>query len=177
MPELTDAFVQETFAHIDESLNSVAALREDIWGHLQNGAVMEYIDGYLRNHVNVQAIPPAVLSYFEQEMMQEYVQQAWQFGMEVDELISLFGFESVEAFMEIMRPEIESSARRSLVLQAIAQDAGIVVGVQEITDFFVENLGTDDFSMFEEFHGLPWLKQTIRNEIVLDLIKDNAVFA
>lgn len=177
VPELTDDFVQEHFSHMDDSIVDVESLIEDIRNFLQNSSVMEYVRDYLASQVTVHTIPAALISYFEQEMLLQYEEQAWQFGMEVEELIIMFGFESMEELMEEMRPDVEMSARYSLILQAVAQAAGITVGQQEVAAFFMENFGTDDYAMFEEFYGLPWLKQFIRNEKTLDFIIENVVLA
>ena len=177
VPELTDTFVRETFGHMDDTLVTVAALKEDIRNFIQTNAIMQYIGEYIMWEVTVHSIPPAVLEYFEQEFLLQYADQGMQFGVGLEDMVGMLGFESLEDFLEEMRPDIESNARFSLVLQAIAQDAGITVGTADVSQFFIENFDTDDFSMFEEFYGLPWLKQFIRNEKVLDLIKEYVVFA
>ena len=175
-PELTDAFVMENFWQFGD-ITTVDELFEDIRGFIRDGAVMQYIYEYISTQVAVSSIPPLLISYFEQAMLQQYIEEAMQFGIELEDLIGWYGFESVEEFVAESREEVEMGARMSLVLQAVAQDAGITVGIQDVTNFFVENFGMEDFSMFEEMYGLPWLKQFIRNEKVIEFISEHVVFA
>ena len=176
IPEFTDAFVEEHMSDFDgiETANDLIAYIQEF---LQHNAVMEYLYEYLMTQVAVTSIPEPLFNYFKQQMLQEYVDEAMSWGMDLDTMLDALGYDSVEAFVEENREGIEIDARFSLVLQAVAEDAGITVTAQDVADFFLENFGSEDFSMFEEFYGLPWLKQFIRNEKVLEYIRENAVFA
>ena len=178
MPEFTDAFVEEHLGHFAEmGLETANDLIEHIQEFLQSSAIMEYLYEYLMTQVTVTSIPEPLFSYFTQTLLQEYTDEAMSWDMDLDTMLDAMGFDSVEAFIEENRASIESEARFSLILQAVAEDAGIAVTIQDVTNFFIENFGTEDFSMFEEFYGLPWLKQFIRNEKVLEYIREQVIFA
>ena len=176
LPELTDDFVAENFWQFGD-FSTVDELFEDIRGFIQDGSVTQYIHEYISTQVVVNSIPPLLIRYFEQAMLQQYKEEAMQFNIELEDLIGWHGFESIEELIEGSREDIESGARTSLVLQAVAQDADITVTIQDVTNFFIENFGMEDFSMFEEIYGLPWLKQFIRNEKVIEYISERVVFA
>jgi len=173
-PELTDDFVAENFAHFTDA-TTVDELFEDIRSNLQTNAIQHYIHEYISTQVVVNSIPSQLINFFEQALVEQLAQQAAQFGMEFEDLLGMQGFENAEEFIEGNREQIESEARFSLIFQAIAEDAGIVSTVQDVADFFLENFGSDDFSTFEEMYGLPWLKQFMRDQKVMDYISDHAV--
>ena len=174
LPELTDAFVLEFLSPVHGS-TTVEGLIEDIHEFLQDNAIYQFIHEYLTTQVVISSVPEPLIRYHEQMMLQQYVEQGMQFGMDLESMLGLFGFESVEEFLEENLEYIESEARFSLVLQAVAEDAGITVSNQDVVDFFIEHFDTDDFSEFEEIYGLPWLKQFIRNQMVIDYISERVV--
>ena len=175
LPELTDEFVSMMFFFLD--IHTVDDLYHEIEESLRDSAVQQYVFEYLRTQVVVNYIPEKIIRHYEQLMLMDYVNEAAQFGMDVEDLLAWFGFESVEDFFEASREEIEEDARFSLILQAVAEDAGIVTTLEDVTNFFIENMGTDDFSFFEEMYGLPWLKQFIRGQKVMDYINERIVLS
>jgi len=176
MPELTDDFVAENFAS-SMGLSTVNELLEDIGTFLQSSAVMEYIYNHVTTQVVISSIPEVVIRHHEQSLLQQHAEQAIQWGMELEDFLPIMGFDSIQDFIDASQEEIESEARFSLVMQAVAQDMGMIITSADITDFFIEHFDTNDFSMFEEIYGLPWLKQFVRNELVMDFIRNNAVMA
>ncbi|MCL2285905.1 MAG: hypothetical protein FWC32_06000 [Firmicutes bacterium] len=173
-PELTDEFVFENFAHL-EGIETVDDLINDIHNFFQSNAIIDYLYNYMMTQVVVRSIPDSVMRYHEQAMLQQAADQAMQFGMDLETFLSMQDFDTVEDFFEDNRENIQMNARLSLVLQAVAEDAGITATIDDVAQFFIENMGTDDFSMFEEMYGLPWLKQFIRNDKVIDYIRERVV--
>jgi len=174
IPELTDAFVLEHIAPFHD-LTTVADLIEDIQSGLQEGSINQYLQEYILDHVTVTSIPEQLLRYYEQAILQRQAEQGLQFGMDLISLLEIQGYNSIEEFLEDIRDEIEMEARFTLILQAVAEDANINASVQDVADFFLEHFGSEDFSMFEEMYGLPWLKQFIRNQMVMEYIIENAI--
>lgn len=175
--ELTDEFVQNNFFHLD-GIETADDLIEDIHNVLQNNAIMGYLYDYLMTQVTVRSIPPSVMRHHEQSMLYQATQQAMQFGMDLETFLSAQDFESVDDFLEENRESLEMHARLSLVLQAVAEDAGIAtLTADDLSVFFLEEMGIADITMFEEMYGLPWLKQFVRGEKVLVYIRERVVVA
>ena len=173
-PELTDDFVAENLAHF-QGVTTVDELFENIQSLLQSNAVQIYIHDYITTQVVIKSIPEQLIVYFEQLLLQQHVEQAMQLGMELEDILAMHGFENAEDFIEHNQEAIETEARLSLILQAVAEDAGITANIQDVTDFFIENFGSEDFSEFEEAYGLPWLKQFIREQMIMDYISEQAI--
>jgi len=176
MPELTDEFVATNFA-FSMGITTVDELLEDITTFLQSSAIMDYIYDYVTTQVTVRSIPEVVIRHHEQSLLQQHIEQATQWGMTLEDFLPIMGFESVEDFIESSQVDIESEARFSLVMQAVAEDMGMIITSLEVTNFFIEHFDTSDFTMFEDIYGLPWLKQFVRNEKIMEFIRDNAVLA
>ena len=174
VPELTDDFVMENIAPF-HGLETVDELIEDIRSSLQTNALHQYIHEQIALHTTVISIPEPLIRYYQQMMLHQYAEQGLQFGMTLEDILGMFGFAGIEEFLEDSRADIERDAKTSLILQAVAEDAGITASHQDVTDFFIENFDTDDFSMFEDMYGLPWLKQFIRNRMVIEYIIERAV--
>ena len=175
LPELTDEFVAQTFFFLN--ISTVDELYHEIEVSLRNNAVQQYIFEYVTTQVVVNYIPDKVLRHYQRLLMQEFMNEAMQSGMELEDMLAWFGYEGKEDLLDAHREGIETDAKMSLIMQAIAVDAGIVATVQDVTDFFVEEFGTDDFSMFEEIYGLPWLKQFIRTQMIIEFITERVVLS
>ena len=173
-PELTDEFVYANFFH--SGWSTVEELMEEIQTFLQNNAIQQFVHEYLTTQVVISNVPEQLIRYHEQALVQSYVGEAAQFGMDLETMLGFFGFESVEDLIESSQEDIERDARLSLVLQAVAEDAGFNVSQEEVSDFFEEHFGMSDISEFEETYGLPWLKQFVRNQTTREYIGEHAVF-
>ena len=174
-PELTDEFVSENLSAVYGWI-TVDEMMEDIRSTHQKNAVNQYINEYLKTNVIIKSIPEQIIKYQEKAMINYYQEEADYYDMELDELLSLYGLPDSDNLIASYREEITKEATYSLVLQAIAEDVGISVGSQDLAEYFMEYYGTSDYTSFEEQYGLPWLKQFVRNQKVLDYIIEKAVF-
>jgi len=174
LPDITDEFVVEHFSElfgwetIEEMRMGTSEMLSD--DGFMFRALLSFVQDYLAQ-VPVRSIPEQLLNHQEQMVIAE----AEAFGLGIEELFEWYGIESIEEFLEIYADEIEQEARLSLVLQAVAEDADITATRQDIYDFFLQHMGTDDISEFEDRFGLPWLKQYVRNQMVVEYIMDNLV--
>lgn len=172
--ELSDAFVAENLSEsygwttVDEM---TAGIRTD----LQNAAISTYIQEYLANDVTVSAVPEQLLEYQENSMVHYYEQAAASSEMELaDYLTTYMGVSSVDELVESNADYNAEAARFHLVVQAIAEDAGITVGDEDVAAYFVEQYGVDDYAEYEEQFGLPYLKQNVLSRMVMDYLIDHA---
>jgi len=172
--EMTDEFVFENFfmwgwATIEE-------LEEGIRKDLQNHAIRQYIQHYLLNEVVVNDIPNKLIKYQERATIHYFQEYADMYDMEMQEFLVLFvGFSSIEELLEFDHSRILDDAVFSLIIQAIAEDMGLTVSEADLSGYFLEHTGWNDYSMYEEMYGLPYLKQIVLIQKVLDYIFENAV--
>ena len=172
---LSDEFVAENLLMF-YGWATVAEMNEAIAEHFRESAVMQYLVEYLTTSVTIHSIPAIIVEYQGNSMIENFRAGAEQSGIEFDEFIDLtMEASNVEELIEMHIRDIEREAVRSLVIQAIAEDAGILVSVDDVTEYFVNNVGTDDFSMYEEMYGLPFLKMIVLSDLVFAHLKENAV--
>lgn len=173
--DLNDEFIKNNL-NSDYGWASVAEMKESVREDLHKAAVRTYIRQYFTDEVNIKSLPEALIEYQENLMMKFYQDYADSAGMPVDDFLSLYvGAANREEIIEINREYNLQEAEYCLVVQAIAEDAGISIGGGDLSGYFAENYGSDDYSSFEREYGLPYLKQTVLKARVLDYIAERAV--
>lgn len=176
LPELTDSFVAENLS-ADNGWQTVKEMKDAIAQDLQDSAIQDYLREYMATEVTLSSIPESVISYQERSFVAYYESTALAYSMELDEFLSSYvGVTSMEELLTNSQETIRSNAVYSLVVQAIAEDAGITVTEEDLSEFFLA-MGSSDYSSYEEQYGLPYLKQVVLGEKVLDLITEKSVFA
>ena len=174
---LTDAFVEENL-YDAYGWTTVDDMERGKREELHEAAVENYVRTYLADEVVVHAMPDAIASYQEKliayqekAMLEYYESQAESYEMDLDTLLQIYmGVSGREELIEVNRESIVADIRRSLVAQAVAEDAGISVSHEDI-DYYMP-----DHETYEEYYGLPWLTQYVLVQKVLDLVIENAVF-
>jgi len=109
-------------------------------------------------------------------MVKYFMEGAEYYDMELEEF--LMTYENVSSMEELIENNKESNmsrARSSLVAQAIAESTGLTISTENLASYFEEFTGSDDYSTFEEEYGLPYLKQAVLYQKVLDHVLENAV--
>lgn len=173
-PELTDAFVAENLTE-SYGWKTVDELKEEISSDLQASAIQEYVQEYLAT-VEVSSIPESILQYQEDAFVFYYETYAEMSGLTLEEFLSTHGGATdMETLLLESQEDIRKSAVYSLTVQAIAEDAELSVSDEDVADYFLETMGEADYSEYEEQYGLPYLKQSVLTQKVLDIIEEHVV--
>ena len=174
--DLTDAFVRENlFAYF--GWTSVEEMRGEIYSTLVSSGIKQYIREYFTGVVTVRSVPDKLVEYQEKSLLKYYEDYAqYYYGLLLEEfIIDYNGFASVDEFLEIMHDEVLSNATYYLVIQAVAEDAGFSVSEDDLAGFFAEQNGSEDYSSYEEQFGMPYLKQLVLSDMVIEYVAQNAV--
>jgi trigger factor len=156
---------------------TVDEMKEGMREELQKYAIEKYISEYMTTEVAVSSVPDELTKYQEKSMLNYYREYATSYGMEFEEFLSSYaGFSGEDELIEANRESNLQSATYALVSQAVAEDADISVKDKDLEDYFTEYAGSSDYSTYEEEYGLPYLKQMVLYQKVLNYIKENAVF-
>jgi len=103
---------------------------------------------------------------------------ASSYGMPYADFIKSYaGYETEDAMLEASSAAIEENSQITLVIQAIAEDSGLEVTEDAIKAYFIEYTGSEDYSMFEEMYGLPYLKFSVLQETVLNMVNEKATLS
>ena len=174
-PELTDEFVSKNLTASYE-WSTVEEMRSEIEEQLKKDSINNYIQTYIVENSRVTSTPESIISYQEKSMLAYYQDYANMYGMSLDDfLINYMGVESTDKLVEYYSEENLKRAEYSLILQAIAEDLRISISTDDVAAYFVKFMKTDDYSSYEANFGLPYLKQVVLFQTVLDYIADNAI--
>ncbi len=170
VPELDDAFVAEYLSDVygwTTSEEVTAALRSD----LRSMAVESFLSEYLVEQTTIISIPENLLAYQERMMLDYYMDYAEQYGVTFDEFLSEYlEVETIEDMYEDNREHNEQIASLYLIVQAIAEDAGITVSETDVGQYFKRYMGIDDYSEYAETYGLPYLQMIVLQHTVFDYL-------
>ena len=173
--ELTDEFVAESLSP-SYGWNTVEEMRAGISANLQKDAIQSYVGEFIVNDTTVRSLPQQLIAFHENAMIAYYTEYASYYSMELNAFLSEYaGMASVEELIEAARADNERAARQYLIYQAIAEASGIAVSDDDVATFFKERYGMDDYSMYADQYGIPYLKQTILCAFAVELLADNAV--
>jgi len=175
IPELTDEFVAEILQP-SFGYSTVEEMKAAIRISLQGDSLFEHIRKYLIDSTSVTAVPDKLIEYQENALIERYQESADYYGMELDDFLKVYvRVSSVDILLEKNRGTNEENARFSLVIQAIAEDAGIAVSEDDVASYFKKHRGMEDYAEYEADYGLPYLKFITLQQAVMDHIVDNAV--
>lgn len=172
--ELTDAFVAE---HLSESdgWTTIEEMREGMRAQIQKNLVQQYIMQYLATKVSTKSVPDSLIKYQEKILLNDYQELADYNGIELEEYLkTVEGFSGIEECMEEAQDSLIENATYTLVVQAVAEDVGISVTDEDIENYFSEHLWSSDVSTQTDYYGLPYVKQGVLGQKVVDYIAENA---
>ena len=172
--ELTDEFVKENL-YDDFGLTTAAGLRDYLRSYLQRSAVTQYIQEYFINDVTISAVPDVLVWYQEQAMLNSYQEYADMYGVSLEDFLSMYmGLSGEEELLANNADANRNIAKYYLVVQAIAEDAGFTADENAFKQFFIENTGSEDYTMYEEQYGMPFLMHSVLSELILQYVIENA---
>jgi len=175
VPELTDEFVLENLSS-DYGWSTVTEMEAGIKSELQSLATASYVQEYIVENTNIISLPEALLEHQENSMLKYYQDYANYLGMEIEEFLSSYvGVATIDELIEANSASLTEAASFGLIIQAIAEDAGISVSDEDVAAYFKDYTGLDDYSTYEEEYGMPYLKLITLQQAVVDYLEDNAV--
>lgn len=157
-PELTDAFVSEHFSE-EYGWTTVSEMKDSLTAELQEEAIKKYVQDYLYSEVAVSSVPDSLLQYQEDAMLKYYWDYAQGYGVSLEEFLANQVGVSLEELIENNAEKNAAFMKYILVIQAVAEDAGITATDEDVLNYYKAEMGTEDYSTDEEELGMPYLKQ------------------
>lgn len=173
--EPTDEYVAKILAP-KYSWKTVAEMQDGIRSDLQKTAVSEYVQQYLTDNTTVKSVPKSLLKYQQDSMLKYYQTYADQMNMKMDDFLTTYvGVSNTKELLKKSEEDNKQNAEYCLIVQAIAEDAGIKVTDEDVAAYFKDVVGTDDYSMYKESYGMGYLKLNTLQQNVLDYVVEKAV--
>ena len=174
LPEFNDAFVVENF-QTDYGWNNAEEMKEGIRSDLQESAETEFLWDYMTKNAKISELPETVLDYEKKVMVQQYTSSAANYGLDLATFINMqYGVSTVEELYEKLADELKAAAEKRLIIQAVAEDASLSVEAEDLTKYFSENMGSEDYSLYEEYYGVGYLKMVVLYDQATSYLRENA---
>jgi len=172
-PELTDELVKGELAHY--GYQSAAELRSALADSMSADAINTYITTYLISKCAEADIPQSILDYQVGIMLDYYRGYAESYAMGLDEFVEYAYGITKDQLISDMKPQCVEVAKYSLACQAVAELVGIEVKDADLTEYFTKYYNTSDYSSYATYYGLPYLKQMVLSELVMEYVIENSV--
>ncbi len=170
VPELTDEFVAENLGNYYKTVEEMKAGYE---ATIISNQKKDFVEGKLFEESEMLSYPEQMMNY-EKEYLRIYLASyAAQMGLTAEDLVSLSGMESVDEYIASNEEAMKETVMMYTVVQAICEKEGIKVTDEDLTKFFKDNYGTEDYSTFEKSYGKPYLKFSAMRDVMLDKIMEN----
>ena len=174
LPELNDAFVSEKLAE-KYKWTTVDEMRTGIKTDLQTNLRTNFVWNYVSENATVSEVPKSLIEHQEKAMIAYYKNSAQQYGMTLEDFLkNMLQMESTDALLEQEAASLEQAARQSLILQAIAEDAKLEIDDDAVAKYYKEEMGVDDYSMYSELLGMPYIRMVLLGQDAMNYLITNA---
>ncbi len=148
--------------------NSKEELIEDVSKWIVGQQKLSFFNGII-DGVECDKIPDAVLNYVVNSDLKYYKDYATAYGMKLDEFMkNKAGYDSVEKYIDAKRADYEKTAIKYLAIQAIAENEGLSVSMDDIA--------ANDMDSYIDRYGIGYIKQyLLQSNIVPNWVADNAI--
>ncbi len=176
LPELDDAFVQELA--INDSVKTVDDLTKHVKEQLKNQKKKEAEEAAtnkLLDELSETAkvdIPEVMIEDELQQTFQSYVSRIQQQGISLDMYYNIMGTNE-EGFKAQLRPEAEKKVRIRTILEAVADDMGIVPTDKDVEDEYEAMAKQYEMAVekIKELVPASYLKDDLKIQMALDALK------
>ncbi len=172
MPEVTDDFVNENLSST-YGWTTVDEMRAGIAADLVENQRGSYVGEYITENTQISEVPESMVTFVKNTLSNNYITMANQYGMELEDLLSYMGVESIEDMLEQNQDMVQQQAEQLLILQAVAEKAAIEVTKDDIMT--VGGLTEDNYDQVVEIYGEPYMYMTTRTGLASQYLLDHAV--
>ena len=175
--DLTDEWIADN-VNPYLNLSTVQELRDYMREDIRYNNMSEAAYQALLEEAQFSEIPADVEKYFTDLFLQSYcVNMGSSYGMTLEQVLSLIDSSMMEETATYFSAVIEESARRALLIQAIAEQENLVCD-DTVRDANINDvLNTDTPDPYIEAYGENYVRATILRDIVLHQVVDNATVA
>lgn len=133
VPELTDDWVAENVS--EENINTVDELREFYRNQIYTENLRTAVMDYLVDNSTFSAIPQKVMDYQVNQCLNYYYTMGSYYGYELDEFVSVFGYESADDMLAEMEDDIVKYSKEALLYQAVSEAMGVTPTQEQIDTY------------------------------------------
>lgn len=158
--ELTDDFVVDNLQK-DYGYTSIADMREKIAADLHDTQVYNYMIETVLENCPVSEVPQKLVDNEITITVKRLKYQALQYNMDASTLFTYYGVADEDAFRTTYEEDIRERISQYLVMMAIAEDAGLIATEQDVKDYFLEEMDTEDYSEYVKNYGYGYIYRAV----------------
>ena len=158
--ELTDDFVADNL-QADYGYTSIADMREKIAADLHDTQVYNYMIETVLENCPVSEVPQKLVDNEITITVKQLKYQALQYNMDASTLFTYYGVADEDAFRTTYEEDIREQISQYLVMLAIADDAGLSATEQDVKDYFLEEMDTEDYSEYVKNYGYGYIYRAV----------------
>lgn len=158
--ELTDDFVADNL-QADYGYTSIADMREKIAADLHDTQVYNYMIETVLENCPVSEVPQKLVDNEITITVKRLKYQALQYNMDASTLFTYYGVADEDAFRTTYEEDIRERISQYLVMMAIAEDAGLIATEQDVKDYFLEEMDTEDYSEYVKNYGYGYIYRAV----------------
>lgn len=158
--ELTDDFVADNL-QADYGYTSIADMREKIAADLHDTQVYNYMIETVLENCPVSEVPQKLVDNEITITVKQLKYQALQYNMDASTLFTYYGVADEDAFRTTYEEDIRERISQYLVMMAIAEDAGLIATEQDVKDYFLEEMDTEDYSEYVKNYGYGYIYRAV----------------
>ena len=158
--ELTDDFVADNL-QADYGYTSIADMREKIAADLHDTQVYNYMIETVLENCPVSEVPQKLVDNEITITVKQLKYQALQYNMDASTLFTYYGVADEGAFRTSYEEDIRERISQYLVMMAIAEDAGLIATEQDVKDYFLEEMDTEDYSEYVKNYGYGYIYRAV----------------
>ena len=170
IPELTDKFVETHFSQTD-GISTVKELKNSIKDNLRESNKNTFIWDYLLTNSTFKDLPEDLMETRLNVSLDTLRKQYHDYmGYGDEQILSMYGYKSMDEVKENLRENTETSLKYFLVSDVISQEKGLTV-TQEALDKY---LGEGSAQSYYDTYGEPYTNANVMVTIVSDYLAEHA---
>ena len=156
-PDVTDEWVEKTLKG-KYGWTTVAEMDKEIRDGLQYKHSADYVRSYVLENSEVSEIPASIVDQQTAQLVYQYEYYANMYGTDLASFLKMSaGVETTDELVEKNKESLADAAKVYLVFQAVAEDAGIEVTSDELTNYLTSVSGNSDTASLEAKYGKGYL--------------------
>ena len=176
LPELTDEWVQENINQYF-GLKTVEDLREHVRSQMVFSSMSNAVYQQLMDNSTFQEAPAEVTKFFEDCYLYSAYTYAQNYGMTLNDMLSAMGYGDASELLETGASTVESMARQTLLMQAVAEKEGVVCDDAALAENINDDFSTATPASYVEGYGENYVKTNVLQDMLMHQLVDNATVA
>ncbi|MEG1862879.1 MAG: FKBP-type peptidyl-prolyl cis-trans isomerase [Oscillospiraceae bacterium] len=171
VPEINDEFVAK---NLSGYYKTVEEMMKGFEAQIIDTQVKSHIQSLIFADTALEKYPESLIEYEKSATKYGMEASAAQYGMKVEDMLSMYGFDTIDAYIEGNMDNLKTSVAYALIAQGVCEENKLVADENDVKTYFKKNFGTEDYSEFTKIYGENYLRNVALSEKMMDFLVENA---